>query len=374
MDGKLIATWLSNINTRYRKLHLDGNVLSDSAPVKWDAIDTDVSGIQELGRAVHTLENLEEIDISSNLLGSAALATFVTSVPGAARGGLPVMQESFRLNISDNRIDAAGWRDFLDVCAQAAISNKKLAGRVSVIAKRNPILWTTCASCPKTQDFAAVFPMKASREMCSKLANRAADGSSGRHIMLRRVAADARCANAGRDDRPDSQKADDKCFALCTEGTDEDGRQVGENCSDQEIVKVTGVPADWVNIWEQACVSLSKAAFSHLDISDIGLGSDLGYPREALQLLGQAMKHADTNSASPRPITIATDSTCNPDQPEGYVLAADSERFKCSALLGPEDCVFIAEWLTLPRIRPLIRSVHIRTLTPEIASSSPVQY
>ena len=373
VDCKLIATWLSNINTRYRKLHLDGNVLSDSVPVKWNAIDTDVSGIQALGRAVHTLELLEEIDISSNLLGSAALETFVTSVPGASgsRGGLPVMQESFRLNISDNRVDAEGWRDFLDVCAQAAISNKKLAGRVSVIAKRNPILWTTCASCPTALDFAAVFPMQRLREMCSKLANKAADRSSGRYVMLRRVAADVRCANTGRNDRPDSQKTDDKSFLLCTEATDENGREsVGENCTDQEIVKVTGTPADWVKIWEQACVCLSSAAFAHLDISDVGLGSSLGYPREALQLLGQAIKQSDTNSVCARPLTIATDTTFNPDQPEGYVLSAESERFKCSALLGPEDCMFIAEWLTLPSIRPRIRQIHIRTLTPEIASSS----
>lgn len=247
-----------------------------------------------------------------------------------------------------------------------------MASRVSLIVSRNPILWTTCTSCPDERDLVAVFPMQDLRATYAKVANKAANRSSGRHVSLRQVAAKICRNDPGRGEKSDVHKADDKSFVLFGQAVDEYGNQIegtGEACTDQEVVKVTGSSADWVTIWDQACVCLAKTAFSYVDISDIGIGSQLAYPREAVQLLGQAMTRADLSSASGcQQLTIATDSTYEQDQPEVYVLSADSGTLESNVLLGPEDCKLIAQWLQLSTIRPRIRQVHMkRTLTGDAA-------
>jgi hypothetical protein len=366
-DCKLIAIWLSNICRKYAKLRLDGNYLSGSMPHEWDKIDVDVSGVEALGAVIHKLEHLQEVDLSNNLLGSNALLAYAAPVEGGSplSGGLSVKLGVFRvLDISDNRIDAVGWRNFLDLCTHGDISTTCFGSGVTVVAKRNPILWTTAPSRPTEQDLVAVFPMQESLvKTYTKLADETANDptpGSGEHISLRKVVADAHADAVAAGDQ-DSSKTDEASFQV-------DGMDA--HWTDQEVVRVTGTKDDWLKIWKDACSCLTKVRFSGLDISDTGIGS---YSREAVQMLAQALRQADCNSAAGCPLTVLTiDSTIDPDEPACYTLSSDSHTVDCECLLGPDDCNLIGEWLKLSSIRQRVRQVHLRTLTRHLTGSSSI--
>ena len=429
-DCKLIATWLDNICRKYTKLKLNGNLLSGSMPHKWDRIDVDVSGIEALGSVIHKLENLQEIDLSGNLLGSNALLAFAAPVEGGSplSGGLSVKQGVFRvLDISDNRIDAEGWRDFLVLCSQGDIPIKHMGNGVSVIAKRNPILWTTSASRPSEQDLVGIFPMKEFRQKTyAKVANRPdVDSNTGIRnaaVSLRRIAEDDRSDAATASER-ESSKTDEFPFKIV-------GLDV--HFTEQAFVKVTGTPLAWLKIWEESCDYLSRTRISGLDISDCGMASmdprylkdnckPVDLPRQAVTILAKALAKAETHSEGCAISILTIDSTSNPDDPVHYTLSADFRyesidrewdisdspctwdemdstrvsKAKAShdairawradssrdhpgphqldlqhAQLGPDDAILVCTWLTLKHVRTQIKQVFVGHVESDITSSS----
>ena len=416
-DCTLIATWLDNICSDYTKLLLNGNFLSGSQPHKWDKIDCDVSGIEALGAVIHKMPLLEEIDLSNNLLGSNALLAFAAPVEGGSplSGGLSVQKGTFRvLDISNNRIDAEGWRDFLNICSHGDIPKNHMGTGVSVIAKRNPILWTVDTSRPKEGSYVAVFHMEDFKQKTyAKVAHvpdnpRGLNNSEGQHISLTKVLSDDHSDATTASEREDG-KTDEAPFKIV-------GQDV--HYTEQALVKVVGTPEEWLHIWKESCSYLARCRFSALDISDCGMASSMSQPRDVIIAFARALGEAEKQPGGCALSVLTIDNTFDPDNPNDYTLSADfryksiddpwqvsftgfewediddptnqaaTEEMvkrkrveKCDipgphkldlgqSNLGPNDAILVCTWLKLKNVRDEVRLVYLGHSDSNVTSSS----
>ena len=342
-DCKILASWLSS-KSAYTAVLLGRNFISGSQPHRWDRADADVSGLAALGSVIPKMQALQELDLSSNLLGCDALLAF------ASAGGLQV-PSSFRvLNIADNRLDSEGWRDFIELCAN---DSAHMGENVSVIARRNPILWRATPERPilkKGCDRVATFSMKTA----ATYTGLADEPDETKRIALHRIIEDAEDNGAPRAVRlQDRDRGDTKTFKV--EGSD-------EMFSEQEVVQVE---AD-LSVWENTCKQLLRVKFGALDISDVGMASD-PHTLDAMRMLAGTIVHMK--------LTVLTlDNTSSPSHPVRYTLSAnetfeaikrpweprigDEHPWKTIDLseseLGEDDAVLLSAWLQLPGAKHVV--------------------
>jgi hypothetical protein len=291
-----------------------------------------------------------------------------------------------------------------------------------VIAKRNPILWTISPSRPMEKDLVGIFPMQEFRQKTFAGVANKADPQT--RISLRRIAADDHSDAATAGER-ESGKTDEFPFKIV-------GMDV--HFTEQSFVKLTGEPAEWLKIWEEACDHLSKTRFSGLDISDCGMSSEdpryrgtsddevepVDIPLRVLIVFSEALARAEQTHEDGCAMSILTiDNTSDPEDPVDYTLSADVryesiyreweignsgitwdqiddkqnteatyeaiQRWRGDSArdrpgphqldlqhsqLGPNDAILVCTWLTLRKVRTQARQIFMGHVDSDITSSS----